>query len=185
MKKGLLIIAAVLMLASVAQSGQLKNTCWPCTFTPIKLTSLKVTMDIGYFVRWNNQNGVIKLTQQSDNVTQYKGCASYKVESNFNAQLSFANPAVTPFTDVVDVWQSGPGGTSGSATMGPDQATQGSTMTLAGPTPKGGTPVWVCVTLTNVLLANATPQNNVQVATVTINVVPTAAQSWPTPGGCQ
>jgi hypothetical protein len=176
MKKGLLVVAAVLMLASVAQSGEIKNTTWPCTFTAIKLFSFPVKMDIGYYVRVKNQQNIsIKLDQSADSMTTYTGCTTFSIEANFNAIFT---ATVAKYADAgKDVWGSD---TSASVTLGDPAGTQGSSFTVAGPTPTGGTPVKVCVTLTKVYLGQvAGNTKNVHVADVTINVKPDVSYSWP------
>jgi len=185
MKKGLLIIAAVLMLASVVQAADngttsncmsLKNQSWPCTFTPLKLATVKVTLDVGYYVRFCGQNSAIKLTQTSLDTMTYSGCTKsggMSIESNFNCRLSLG--AVTKLTGQgVPSWTG-----SATATIGPDITNQNATMDVTGPT--AATPVFICVTIPGVTLATATPHCDVQIATIDVKVVPTDAFGWTAP----
>jgi hypothetical protein len=152
MKKGLLIVAAMLMLAGAAQAGEIKLHVWPCAFIAQDFMSIPVTMDIGYWIRVKNQqNYKIKMAQID--IHTYDGCVTIPVECNFNATLSASIQAYT----VV-----GNAGGSFSCTINPANVTPGTTN------------VQVCAHLTNANLG-AFPggSKDVQVATVYIKVVPT------------
>lgn len=152
MKKGLLIVAAMLMLAGAAQAGEIKLHVWPCAFIAQDFMSIPVTMDIGYWIRVKNQqNYKIKMAQID--IHTYDGCVTIPVETNFNATLSASIQAYT----VV-----GNAGGNFSVTINPANITPGTTN------------VQVCAHLTNANLG-AFPggSKDVQVATVYIKVVPT------------
>jgi hypothetical protein len=152
MKKGLLIVAAMLMLAGAAQAGEIKLHVWPCAFIAQDFMSIPVTMDIGYWIRVKNQqNYKIKMTQID--IHTYDGCVTIPVECNFNATLSASIQAYT----VV-----GNAGGSFSCTINPANVTPGTTN------------VQVCAHLNGANLG-AFPggSKDVQVATVYIKVVPT------------
>jgi len=152
MKKGLLIVAAVLMLAGAAQAGEIKLHVWPCALIPQDFMSIPVTMDIGYWIRVANQNKIVIKMNQID-VHTYDGCVTIKVETNFNATLSASIQKYTVNGDV-----SG----SFSVTINPALVTPGSNN------------VQVCAHLVNANLgAIAGGTKDVQVATVFIKVVPT------------
>ncbi len=152
MKKGLLIVAAVLMLAGAAQAGEIKLHVWPCQFIAQDLMTIPVTMDIGFWIRVKNQqNYKIKLSQID--IHTYDGCVTIPVECNFNATLSASIAKVTTVGDV---------GGFLSCSVTPANITPGTTN------------VQVCAHLVNANLgAFAGGSKDVQVATVSIKVVPT------------
>jgi hypothetical protein len=161
MKKGLLIVAAVLMLVSVAQSGELKVTNWPCTFTPQTLCTLPVKMNIGYYVRLTNQGDSINLTQSSESYVKYTGCRKYNVQANFNCDLA---ASIAWFTQDPKGFVNGSGSTK-SVTIDPSQIRNAPSTTE----------VNICVTLDKLYLGNvAGGSNGVHVADVTVTVVPAA-----------
>jgi hypothetical protein len=88
LKKGLFIVAAVAMLAMSAQAGEIKLHVWPCTFTPMPICTINVTMDVGYWIQVKSQTKVIKLTQSSTDIHAYDGCYTFEVANNFSAVLS-------------------------------------------------------------------------------------------------
>jgi hypothetical protein len=152
MKKGLLIVAAVLMLAGAVQAGEIKLHVWPCAFIAQDFMSIPVTMDIGYWIRVKSQTKYVIKMAQVDTHT-YDGCVTIPVECNFNATLS---ASITKFTATGDV-----SGTF-SVTINPANITPGTTN------------VQVCAHLINAnLAAIAGGTKDVQVATVFIKVVPT------------
>jgi hypothetical protein len=152
MKKGLLIVAAVLMLAGAAQAGEIKLHVWPCAFIAQDFMSIPVTMDIGYWIRVKNQqNYKIKMAQID--IHTYDGCVTIPVECNFNATLSASIAKVTTNGDVSGTF---------SVSITPSSITAGTTN------------VTVCAHLVNAnLAAIAGGTKDVQVAVVTIKVVPT------------
>jgi hypothetical protein len=162
MKKGLLIVAAVLMLVGVAQSGQIKLEKWPCTFTPQTLFTIPVKMNVGYYVRVKNQNFSIDLTQSSDSYIKYTGCKTFDVEANFNCKLA---ASIAWFTD-------DPKGKVNGSESTKSVTLENNEITCAPCTQN----VKVCVTLDKLYLGGvAGGSNGVHVADVTITVVPTMA----------
>jgi len=163
MKKGLLIVAAVLMLASVAQSGDVKLDKWPCTFVPQKLFVIGVYMDVGYYVKVVDQNKKITLKQSTDSHTTYCGSVVFSVSSNFDATLSASTN--------LNIGQ-------GGALVPP--VTSSTKVTNFSITPTAipaltVTPVTVNLCLTNLDMSLLVPTNGVHVADVTVNIVPTIA----------
>lgn len=152
MKKGLLIVAAVLMLAGAAQAGEIKLHVWPCAYIAQDLMTIPVTMDIGYWIRVKSQTKyVIKMSQVD--IHTYDGCVTIPVECNFNATLSASIAKYTVNGDVSGTF---------SCSITPSTITSGTTN------------VSVCAHLVNAnLAAIAGGTKDVQVAIVTIKVVPT------------
>jgi len=150
MKKTLVAMAVVALLAVGVQAGEIKTHDWPCSFVSLEITSIPVVMDIGYYVRIKDQDKLkIKLVQDEADIHKFKGCVDMVVESNFNLVLS----ASISKTGAIDG--------DYSVSLDPSSAN------------KGSTTVKVCATLTK---ANLTGQEagtkDVQVATVKIKVKP-------------
>jgi len=150
MKKVLISLAVVALLAVGVQAGEIKTHSWPCQYVSLEITSIPVVMDIGYYIKIKDQDKLkIKLVQDELDIHKFKGCTDMVVESNFNAVLS-ASISKT-------------GAIAGDYAVSIDPSTAN----------KGSTTVKVCATLTN---ANLTGQDagtkDVQVATVKIKVKP-------------
>jgi hypothetical protein len=150
MKKALVAMAVVALLAVGVQAGEIKTHDWPCTFVALEITSIPVVMDIGYYVRIKDQDKLkIKLVQDELDIHKFKGCVDMVVESNFNLVLS----ASISKTGAIDG--------DYSVSLDPSSAN------------KGSTTVKVCATLTKaVLTGQEAGTKDVQVATVKIKVKP-------------
>jgi hypothetical protein len=150
MKKALVAMAVVALLAVSVQAGEIKLHNWPCTFVSVEITSIPVVMDIGYWVKIKDQDKLkIKLVQDETDIHKFKGCVDMVVENNFNIVLSCSISAT--------------GAVPGDYSCSVDPAN----------VPAGGGTVKVCATLTKADLSK-TPGNSkdVQVATVKIKVKP-------------
>jgi len=89
LKRSLIALAVVAMLAVSAQAGEIKSHEWPCTFVSLEIASIPVIMDVGYWVKIKDQDKLkIKLVQDEADIHKFKGCTDMKVETNFNAVLS-------------------------------------------------------------------------------------------------
>ena len=150
LKRSLIAIAVVALLATAAQAGEVKLHNWPCALIPQELTQIPVTMDIGFWIRIKDQNKLnIKLGQLENEVHKYKGCTNMKVETNFRAQLACS---ITPTGAV--------GGKYGCS-LNPSIVEVGNAT------------VEVCATLSDADLgAKPGGTKNVKVADVKITVVP-------------
>jgi hypothetical protein len=143
----LLVIASVVLLATVAQAGEIKTHQWPTRFVPLEVATYPVVMDVGFWMEIVNQFDVIKLTQVT--IHKYEGCIDVKVKTNFPLLLSCY---ITPT-----------GAVSGTYTA---------TLTNAAVYPPYGE-AKLCVTLDNANLnGQVGGSKNVHVANVTIRVVP-------------
>jgi hypothetical protein len=150
MKKALIGMAVVALLAVSGQAGEIKTHDWPCTFVALEITSIPVVMDIGYYVKIKDQDKLrIKLVQDEQDIHKFKGCVDMVVESNFALVLSCSINKT--------------GAIAGDYSCSLDPSSVGA----------GSNTVKVCATLTN---ANLTGQpagtKDVQVATVKIKVKP-------------
>ncbi len=148
MKRSFFLVAAVALLATTAQAGEIKIHDWPCEFIFQELSTIPVVMDVGYWVRIKDQNK-LKIKLQQKDIHTYEGCTDMKVECNLNITLSCSISAT--------------GAVPGNYSCNLDPADVD--------TP-GGT-VTVCAKLRNADLSK-TPggSKNVHVATVTIKVMP-------------
>lgn len=153
LKKSLFVAVAVAMLAGAAQAGQFKTHTWPTQFIAQEIATIRVIMDVGYWITVKDQaNRTIKM-QQVD-VTRYSGCRDFSVENNFPLTLT----ASISSTGVVGGRYStdfGPG--VGSVDLDP-----------------GTNTVQICAYLRDADMRNQTPASNVHVANVKIWVVPRA-----------
>ncbi|HNS19251.1 MAG TPA: hypothetical protein PKH24_02075 [Sedimentisphaerales bacterium] len=150
MKKALFAVAAVALLAVSVQAGEIKTHSWPCTLTPVEICTIPVVMDVGYWVSITNQNAKITLSQVS--IHEYKGCATLKVKTNTQVQLS------------ATITKNGTVGGNYSTWIEGDSVV-----------PMGSKDVQVCAKITDADLSGvAGGSKGVQVATVTIWVVPTS-----------
>ena len=150
MKKVLISLAVVALLAVGVQAGEIKTHSWPCQYVSLEITSIPVVMDIGYYIKIKDQDKLkIKLVQDELDIHKFKGCTDMVVESNFNAVLS----ASISKTGAVD----------GEYSVSLDTSTAN----------KGSTTVKVCATLTKAALQQQDAgTKDVQVATVKIKVKP-------------
>ena len=163
LKKSLLVVAAVAMLACAAQAGEIKLHVWPCKYVPQDFMTIPVKMTVGYWIQVNPQNQVINLTQSATDVHKYAGCVTFTVKANFHATLSLS---------IAPVLVGSPAAAIGSFT-----ADFGGTIDTVGIATQdiimGTNSVTVCARLTNANLGLVTGgTQNIQVATVSIQVVP-------------
>jgi hypothetical protein len=146
----MIAVAVVALLAVGVQAGEIKTHNWPCTFVALEITSIPVTMDIGYYIKIKDQNLLtIKLAQDELDIHKFTGCTNMVVESNFAAVLS-ASISKT-------------GAIAGDYAVSIDPASINA----------GSTTVKVCATLTNAVLSGQPAgTKDVQVATIKIKVKP-------------
>jgi hypothetical protein len=150
LKRSLVAVAVVALLAMSVQAGTIKSHTWPCDFKALEITSIPVVMDIGYYINIKDQDKLkIELVQDTTDLTKFTGCTDMVVETNFAAALSCS------------VTKTGAVGGDYACSLTPATA------------PVGSSTVQVCVTLTKANLYTA-PANtqDVAVATVKIKVKP-------------
>ena len=94
MKKELFAVAAVVLMAVVAQAGEIKFHEWPCAPVPQEITTIPVVMDVGFWIRIKDQN-LLKITLKQDAIHTYSGCTNAVVETNscltFSCSISRVN----------------------------------------------------------------------------------------------
>jgi hypothetical protein len=153
LKRSLIAIAVVAMLATVAGAGTIKTHEWPCQFVPVELMSIPVTLDVGFFVRVPDQNKTIKLNQTTGSATTFEGCVDFDIITNFELDLSCT---ITPNGTVsAESW-------SCFFAAGESHVGIGTT-----------TGITVCARATNLDMTALPAQSaNVTVATVKISVIP-------------
>jgi len=146
------VVAAVLFAAS-APAGEIKFHEWPMAPIPQEVTTIPVTMDIGYWVRIKDQDK-LKIVLSQDSIHSYSGCTSMVVETNSSLTFSTTIAKVTKDGNVIV-----PG----------DYSTSVSPANIDAP---GGT-LSVCAKLQNADLSKVPGgSKNVHVANVTVKVVP-------------
>ena len=89
MKKSLFLFAAVALLATAAQAGEIKIHEWPCVFIKQEIPGLEipVVMDVGFWVHVKDQDK-LKIKLQQISIHEYEGCTDIVVETNFNLSMS-------------------------------------------------------------------------------------------------
>lgn len=80
------LVAAALTTAASARSLEVRY--WPVTFTPEKLLTIPVVMDVGLWMDIRIQGDAIKLHQVD--ARRFEGCIDVRVRSNFNARLLYS-----------------------------------------------------------------------------------------------
>jgi hypothetical protein len=155
MRKELFAVAVGVLMAVGAQAGEIKYHEWPCAPVPQEITTIPVTMDIGYWIRIKDQGDlVIKMAQQA--IHTYFGCVNAVVETNTCLTFSCSIASVTR---------------DGAAVV---PGTYSCTVDPADIDAPGGT-ISVCARLTDADLSRvAGGTKNVHVANVTLRVVPRA-----------
>jgi hypothetical protein len=158
MKKQLFAVAAVVLIAVVAQAGEIKFHEWPTAPIPQEITTIPVVMDIGFWVRIKDQNNLrIKLNQ--DAIHTYSGCTNAVVETNTCLTFSCSISRVT---------------VGGSPVVPGNYSCTVSPANIDAP---GGT-LTVCARITDADLSRVPGgTKNVHVANVKVLVVPRACPS--------
>jgi hypothetical protein len=89
LKKSLIVVAAVALLAGAAQAGEIKIHEWPCEFIKQEIPGLAipVVMDVGFWVHVKDQDK-LKIKLQQISIHEYEGCTDIVVETNFNLSMS-------------------------------------------------------------------------------------------------
>jgi hypothetical protein len=149
LKRSLIAIVAVAVLATVAQAGYIKTHDWPTTYVPQELTTIPVLVDVGYFVKVLDQSKKIKMYQQTSAPTNFSGSVVIQVRTNFDLTLI---AAITPKSLHADGW---------GVTLNPENVNAGTT-----------TDVTVTATATNLSIETIPANTEAEVATVKISVVP-------------
>jgi len=150
LKRSLIAVVAVAVLATVAQAGYIKTHDWPTTYVPQELTTIPVFVDVGYYVQVVDQNKKIKMHQLTGAPRNFSGSVVIKVKANFNLALSCV---INPTGDV----------TAGSwgCTLEPEFVDSGVV-----------TDVTVTATATDLHVEDVSANTEVKVANVKISVVP-------------
>jgi len=106
MKKALFAVAAVALLAVVAQAGEIKLHEWPCEPVPQELMTIPVYMDIGYWIRIKDQ-GKKLIYMHQDSVHVYSGCTG-DAKSGGDSKITVeTNTAMRFSCDIIPVQKDG------------------------------------------------------------------------------
>jgi hypothetical protein len=186
LKRSLIAVAVVALLASGVQAGEIKAHCWPCSFVALEITSIPVTVDIGYYVQIRDQDKLkIKLKQDSTNFNNFSGClgqggkTTMQVRTNFEMKLAASVSKASGIEGSFTVSLTDPSSDASGGGYG------GTAEITVAP---GETFVPVCVKLAGndktlfSITGNKSPGTNVQIATVKITVKPTGSPVCPENG---
>ena len=150
LKRSLIAVVAVAVLATVAQAGYIKTHDWPTTYVPQELTTIPVWVDVGYYVEVLNQNtNKIKLYQKTGTPRNFEGSCVIKVKTNFNLTLTAGITSKGVVTGSFGV------------SLDPSDLNAGT-----------ATDVKVTATATNLNIETVPANTELEVATVKISVVP-------------
>jgi hypothetical protein len=151
LKRSLIAVVAVAVLATVAQAGYIKTHDWPTTYVPQELTTIPVYVDVGYFVKVLDQSKKIKMHQITGKPQDFEGSVVIKVKTNFDLTLIAAiNPKGAPYT-----------ASSWGVNLNPENVNAGTT-----------TDVTVTASCAGLAIENVPANTEAEVATVKISVVP-------------
>ena len=150
LKRSVLLVVTVAILTATANAGEIKIHTWPTQYIPQEVCTIRVLMDIGYWIEIVNQNDPLKLQQTAIDV--YEGCLDLGVKCNFACRLSCT---IVP--------------------TGAVQGTYSCYLTGADIDPPAGIAT-LCARVDNAqLIGQPGGTDNVHVASVTISVVPRIA----------
>jgi len=153
MKKLMVAVVTALALGVSVQAGEIKYHEWPTAPIPQEVTTIPVTMDVGYWVRIKDQ-GPLKINLSQDSIHAYSGCTSMTVETNSSLTFSVTISKVAK---------------DGNTVVPGDYSASVSPANLDAP---GGT-LSVCAKLQNADLSKVPGgSKGVHVANVTVKVVP-------------
>jgi len=150
LKRSLIAVVAVAVLATVAQAGYIKTHDWPTTYVPQELTSIPVLVDVGYYVKVLDQTKKIKMHQKTGAPTDFEGSVTIKVRTNFDLTLI---AAISPKGTI--------SASSWGCSLAPENVNAGTT-----------TDVVVTATANGLAVENVPANTEAEVATVKISVVP-------------
>jgi hypothetical protein len=89
LKRSLVAVAVVALLAMSVQAGEIKSHEWPCDYASLEIASIPVFMDIGWYIKIKDQDKLeIVLAQETGQINKFSGCTTMSIESNFNATFS-------------------------------------------------------------------------------------------------
>jgi hypothetical protein len=149
LKRSLIAVVAVAVLATVAQAGYIKTHDWPTTYVPQELMTIPVYVDVGYYVKVVDQNKEIKLSQKTGTARDFTGSVKIKIRTNFNLTLSCS------------ITKTGSVNGNFSCTLEPENLNAGTE-----------TEVTVVANVTDLEVEEVLAGTKTQVANVKINVVP-------------
>jgi len=180
LKRSLIAVAVVAMLASGVNAGEIKAHCWPTQFVAIEITTIPVVVDIGYYVIIKDQTKLgIKVVQMTDNLKNFCGCLNkngitkMKVSTNFAMKLKAEVSKASGIEGTMKVSLTETGTTCTTGFGGTAEIEIG---------PGTDIEVPVCVklegndkTLASIAGKGAPGTKNVQIGTVKITVKPSAS----------
>ena len=146
MKRAWIAIMVAAALASGASAGTVRTRYWPMTLSPQELVKIPVVMDVGLWMDIALEGDAIKLEPAGSR--RFEGSADIRVRCNFNATLMYS---IAP-TGVLN----------GRYSVFPER------MDIDAP----GKTTTVCARLMDPDFAMATAHEDVNVAVITVSVIP-------------
>jgi len=188
LKRSLIAVAVVAMLASGVNAGEIKAHCWPTQFVALEITTIPVVVDIGYYVIIKDQTKLgIKVVQMADNLKSFCGCLNRNgitkmdVITNFDMKLA---ASVTKASGIEGTMKVSLDSTDTACATG----NFGTSAEIAVTAPGAKVPVCVKLegndkTLASIAAKGQPGTKNVQIGTVKITVKPSASPECCPPGG--
>ncbi|UCG58105.1 MAG: hypothetical protein JSU70_01095 [Phycisphaerales bacterium] len=99
LKKSLVALAVVAIMATSLQAGHVKKYDWPghWVWDCVEITRIPVYMKIGMYIEILDQDK-LEIIMKQDAWREYSGCVTIKIKTNFKAELScsFNNQGAPP-----------------------------------------------------------------------------------------
>jgi len=86
LKKSILGVVLLALVAMPAYAGHIKATGWPCEFKFLDICEIPITMNIGLYVEILDQDK-LKIELDQDDIDTYSGCCTIQIKSNFDLIL--------------------------------------------------------------------------------------------------
>jgi hypothetical protein len=86
LKKSILGVVLLALVAMPAYAGHLKKYDWPCEFKFLDLCEIPIYMNVGLYVEILDQDD-LKIVLEQDDIDTYSGCCTIQIKSNFDLIL--------------------------------------------------------------------------------------------------
>jgi spore coat polysaccharide biosynthesis protein SpsF (cytidylyltransferase family) len=86
LKKSILGVVLLALVAMPAYAGHMKRTDWPCEFKFVDLCDIPVYMNVGLYVEILDQH-LLKIILEQEDIDTYSGCVTIYIKSNFDLIL--------------------------------------------------------------------------------------------------
>jgi hypothetical protein len=86
LKKSILGVVLLALVAMPAYAGHIKAYDWPCEFKFLDICEIPIFMNIGLYVEILDQDK-LKIVLDQDDIDTYSGCVTIQIKSNFDLIL--------------------------------------------------------------------------------------------------